>query len=568
MMHTRRKHTFITLAILLLATLLLKGQTEPMPDLPACYEELLKEGRDFLDQEVYDKAINKFIAAGSCDDQPKGNKLDTLIQYALNEWVAALDAAKENAESEARRAEAQADIAEEQKKIAEVQEALAREEALFNYAYYIAFLATQEVEKNNREDAFALAFHAYDTLAKNEKPIPLIVEKALGDAVYAKFAKTIQAHPGGIIKIVPAPTGSRFLTLGRGSALRARLWEIEAPWSVDCTPGSHGFQHSEYILDAAFSGDGQRIVTASRDRTAKLWTLAGEDPVTLPHESAVLQALFMPGDEAVLTLSLNGGLSLWDLQGNPLDAPPTPDESLRAVSLSPGGAYLMLRSPRWLDIRKTANLRESQFFYSSQEELLLSAAFSPDDRRVIFSAANSRPLLLELPDDSTRLAQKAEAFQVAFAHSEPAALLLAGSDGVRIWKTVEAASSGNLGPSAWLPHSGVVHSAQFSPGNSNMVLTAGSDGTARLWNAQGELIMNLSPNAGPVDQAVFTADGRFMIVGTGRGLIAVCPAVSAVLDEIKNKTPGAVEWLRTLPRRIEKFPAVNRRGESAKPLRK
>jgi WD40 repeat protein len=57
---------------------------------------------------------------------------------------------------------------------------------------------------------------------------------------------------------------------------------------------------------AVFSPDGKRVLTASRDKTARLWDAAtgkqmGPD---MKHENAVYSAVFSPDGKRVLTASV------------------------------------------------------------------------------------------------------------------------------------------------------------------------------------------------------------------------------------------------------------------------
>ncbi len=60
-------------------------------------------------------------------------------------------------------------------------------------------------------------------------------------------------------------------------------------------------QHQGMVTSTQFSPDGQWIVTASEDRTAKLWTSQGELVATLPHQERVLSAQFSPNGQWIVT---------------------------------------------------------------------------------------------------------------------------------------------------------------------------------------------------------------------------------------------------------------------------
>ena len=63
--------------------------------------------------------------------------------------------------------------------------------------------------------------------------------------------------------------------------------------------------HTEALSDVAFSRDGQLIVTASRDRTARIWRVkdGGEVLVLRGHDGGVTNAAFNPSGRYVVTAS-------------------------------------------------------------------------------------------------------------------------------------------------------------------------------------------------------------------------------------------------------------------------
>ena len=61
-----------------------------------------------------------------------------------------------------------------------------------------------------------------------------------------------------------SPDGSRIVTASRDNT--ARLWDAKSGAALATLSG-----HTAWVRSAAFSPDGSRIVTASDDHTARLW---------------------------------------------------------------------------------------------------------------------------------------------------------------------------------------------------------------------------------------------------------------------------------------------------------
>ncbi len=74
------------------------------------------------------------------------------------------------------------------------------------------------------------------------------------------------------------------------------------------------FNHQDEVVGAAFSPDGARILTASADKTAKLWdATSGKLIASFDHLGSVVHALFSPDGARILTVSVDNTAKLWDL---------------------------------------------------------------------------------------------------------------------------------------------------------------------------------------------------------------------------------------------------------------
>ena len=83
--------------------------------------------------------------------------------------------------------------------------------------------------------------------------------------------------------------------------------------------------HEASVLSAAFSPDGKRIVTASEDKTARVWDAASGQPIGEPlkgHEDGVTSAAFSPDGKRIVTASWDKTARIWDAAtGKPIGEP-------------------------------------------------------------------------------------------------------------------------------------------------------------------------------------------------------------------------------------------------------
>ena len=74
---------------------------------------------------------------------------------------------------------------------------------------------------------------------------------------------------------------------------------------------------ASFVLDAAVTPDGRRVVSASADNTLIVWQLtSGEaERVLRGHEGYVTSAVVTPDGIRVISGSLDATIRVWDLEG-------------------------------------------------------------------------------------------------------------------------------------------------------------------------------------------------------------------------------------------------------------
>ena len=71
--------------------------------------------------------------------------------------------------------------------------------------------------------------------------------------------------------------------------------------------------HTRALIAAAFSQDGNFIVTASADKTARVWDArSGKSLAVLHHTNRVVKAVFSPDGKRIVTTSWDHTARLWD----------------------------------------------------------------------------------------------------------------------------------------------------------------------------------------------------------------------------------------------------------------
>src|SRR5262249_44014012 len=105
-----------------------------------------------------------------------------------------------------------------------------------------------------------------------------------------------------------SPDGTRIVTASDDKTVR--IWDATTGKEITVLRG-----HDEAVLFAAISRDGRRVVTASADKTARIWDLAtGKEIAVLNgHETVVGLADFSPDGTRVVTASDDKTARIWDV---------------------------------------------------------------------------------------------------------------------------------------------------------------------------------------------------------------------------------------------------------------
>jgi serine/threonine protein kinase len=178
-------------------------------------------------------------------------------------------------------------------------------------------------------------------------------ERLLSALTYRPFAiprtKALQ-HDGAVNMVRFSPDGQLIVTASDDAT--ARLWN--AATGAEVGPP---LRHKAAVKWVEFSPGGDLVATASEDKTARIWKLNSADssPVELPHSNAVCVARFSPSGRFLATATEDGTATVWEVasgkqvcvllgdQGNLPDPPPT-------VAFTPDGNYLLTAGCRGAEI--------------------------------------------------------------------------------------------------------------------------------------------------------------------------------------------------------------------------
>ena len=318
-----------------------------------------------------------------------------------------------------------------------------------------------------------------------------------------------------------------------GSAvLMALHWQ---PWSSIRTFRGH----KGAINSVAFSNGGALLVTASDDKSARIWDVnTGKETLVLPHPSAVLTAALSPDGKEVLTASTDNHAKYFDAQsGEEIDKDPLNFITPRGASYSRDGKQVL----GWGHGGVVCTDANGGSHILSTSRSLHSAMFSPNGKRLISSGNDGDVQVWDLATERAvaHLRGDAQIFQGAAFSPDGQYIATSGKDcTVRLWQAFHGDKKGSLLSGSedqspdrldvWFAqrlammkgHQQYVLSSQFSPDGSRLV-TASLDGSVRVWDGREGDALDVLSNGGTLRTAAFSPDGERIAAGGTDGVVQI-----------------------------------------------
>jgi len=324
---------------------------------------------------------------------------------------------------------------------------------------------------------------------------------------------------GRVLSVAFSPNGCRVLSGSRDGT--ARLWDAASGRELAVLRG-----HKHSVNSVAFSPDGRRVLSGSADGTARLWDAdSGRELAVLRgQESPVTSVAFSPDGCRVLSGSYDKTVRLWDADsGRELAVLRGHESGVLSVAFSPDGCRVLSgsydKTVRLWDAVSGCELAVRR----GHEDWVNSVVFSPDGSRVL---SGSR-------DDTVRLwdADSGEELAALRGHEQDVTCLAFSPDGIRVlsgsssdgtMRLWDAASGREL--AVFLAISPA--SVEFSP-DGLCVLTRSWDHTVRRWDAaSGRELAVLRGHEAVVWSVAFSSDGCRMLSGSEDNTVRLWAAES------------------------------------------
>ena len=354
----------------------------------------------------------------------------------------------------------------------------------------------------------------------------------LYDAATGREIRTFSDHTSMVSVTAFSPDGKRFLTGSRDHVVN--MWDAVTGRKLRTFSG-----HTREIVSVAFSPDASRVLSASRDNI-KMWdaqtgreiaSFSGENIFSWKH--SFYTAKISPDGSQILSAGdSDGTITLWDAaEGRKIRTFLGHTNYVRSVAFSPDGGQVL--SGSWDNTVKlwdTATGTEIRTF-SRDEEFdfwctVYTVDFSPDGRQIL-SSYRDRTIILwdaQTGNEIRRFSKNENSIISAFFSPDGKHVLSGLFDGaIKLW---DAQTGSEI--KTFSGHISSVESVSFSPDGGQM-LSSSWDGTVRLWDVAG---------GNEIAQFISFSGNDSQLAAASRGLTVETETAASSIDS---------EWLSITP---------------------
>jgi WD40 repeat protein len=291
-----------------------------------------------------------------------------------------------------------------------------------------------------------------------------------------------------------------------------------APWLRPLQPALHPpgtpllrmlEGHSNYVSGVAVTADGKRAVSASQDRTLKVWDLdSGRALRTLEgHSNYVSGVAVTPDGKRAVSASQDDTLKVWDLDnGRELRTLQGHSDAVYGVAVSPDGRRAVSASQdktlKVWDLETGRELRTLE----GHSDAVYGAAVSPDGRRAVSASWDKTLKVWDLETGRelrTLQGHSSSVNGVAVSAGGRRAVSASSDKTLKVWDLETGRELRTL-----QGHSDAVYGVAVSP-DGRRALTASDDHTLKVWDLEtGRELHTLQGHSDWVRGVAVSPDGR------------------------------------------------------------
>ncbi|KAG1821952.1 WD40-repeat-containing domain protein [Suillus subaureus] len=290
----------------------------------------------------------------------------------------------------------------------------------------------------------------------------------------------MRVHAKAVSAVAFFKDGRRVVTASKDKTLR--IWNVE---KIELVGGP--FEgHSDYVDSVAVSPDDRQIASGGGDGVIIIWDVDSKQKVlVVRHEDRVKSLCFSPDGKRLASGSLDGTVIIWDAKTgtvlSTLVQGPGHPSSVFCVAFSPDGLKLASGTRRYIRVWSTDNA-DLLFDIDAHDDWVQNVVWSPDGQQLV-SASHDTTIKFWDSSNGTQIGQPCT------SHNSSIASLAISSDGffiaiashnntVQMWSTKSHQQIGQA-----LEHTALVIFVAISP-NGELLASGDSAGNLQLWSIE------------------------------------------------------------------------------------
>lgn len=512
-----------------------------------CYQSLVEEGHKLYEQQFFEKAIARFKAANVCPDKPKGSKVLSLIDTVNKGYRIFLQKERDIALL------AEADASTARDNALKANKALA-EQLLIAEANNLSFLASLAMERAQPQEALQLAFLAYQKVPNLPSVLQTFGEVSFfaeskelvhqQDAIYlAAFTTTppkfitvayhqpisvwdktgqlkhsLQGHKSLLSVLTLSPSGK--LLLSGDNSGQVNLWSTSGALIQSIQTHKSAISHLQFSPTDTFFAS-----TELENDTIYLWHANGSLRKKLIGHTNYITDLRIGSNQQIISTAADGTLKIWDKTGQLLKDLKISESPLWASILSENGQEILSYGAQSAAQLWTQEGQKKKDFVS--DAFIKNVGFISNTPYVHLS--NAAGTFRILNKDGTLLKEannKPKTFEGDVTFTNNQLFFFANQEDTLHLMNLKGESLKTF------VHTAPLRKAQFSP-DSRLILTISEEEKVKLWDWEGNTLLNWQPKKGKVRLAQFSPDGEYLLLSADTAETIICRNPLKLLKELE-----------------------------------
>ncbi len=345
--------------------------------------------------------------------------------------------------------------------------------------------------------------------------------------------RTFAGHTKQVIACDFSPDGAKLVSASWDKTLR--IWDVK---SGQCDQTLIG---NKAVNACRFSPDGKRIVSGGYEKTLIIWDARTGEPIInlVGHSGKINSCQYSPDGKQIISAGEDKSIKIWDSSSGQLlrslDGYP---KEVDVCKISPDGKFLLSASDKSIWISETASETGINKIFSSRYDIK-DCTFSPDGKR--FMAVNPFSIFVwddlnKDPSKEIKIPNSAGTLRSCAFSPDNRRIIAAVDKAIYIWDIKSYQLINKIDG-----HTGWINDVEF-PLNGGLIATASYDMTLRLWdpNLTDEEKKN-SPEA-KIGRSLFSTyspDGR-VIASVGVGELKLWDSETGAIEQTLSSHSGVV----------------------------